>query len=446
MSSLDIIVKAYDIRGVYPDEIDEEIVEKIGWAFADFTAAGRMVVGHDMRLSSDSLVRAFIKGVTQRGDDVIDIGLASTDMLYFASGKYKSPGAMFTASHNPPEFNGIKMCLANAAPVGEGTGLQEIKALAEREVFSPVLSKGVVTRGDVIDAFAEHVRSFVDPNNFLPLRIVIDCGNGMGGLVVPKVFDSLPFEVTPLYFELDGSFPNHPADPLQPENLRDLRDTLQRVGADVGLAFDGDADRVFLIDDRARPLSGSTTTSLVAKGILAHNPREKVIHNLICSRSVPEVIRECGGEPIRSRVGHSLIKEQMAETGAIFAGEHSGHYYFRDNYRADSGLIAALLILEQICLSGQSLSELRVPVERYHASGEVNFRVNDQKAVLDKVAEHCSDGELDYLDGVTVSYPDWWFNLRPSNTEPVVRLNLEANSPVLLDEKLPEIMSLLQEC
>ena len=336
------------------------------------------------------------------------------------------------------------VCLAEAAPVGQDTGLRDVKATVERGEFPPAVSKGVVSRQDLLDAYARHVISFVDVDSLRPLKVVIDCGNGMGGLVVPPVFDRLPFEVVPLYFELDGTFPNHPADPIQIENLRDLRDALGREQADVGLAFDGDADRVFLIDDKGEPLSGSTTTALVAKGILSRNPGEKVIHNLICARSVPEVVRECGGDPVRSRVGHSFIKKLMADTGAIFAGEHSGHYYFRDNYRADSGLIAALLILEQLSLAGAPLSGLRKPLERYVASGEINFKVGDPLAVMEKVAAHFDDGEADWTDGLTITYPTWWFNLRPSNTEPLLRLNLEADDTGLLDEKLPGVLAVAQ--
>lgn len=444
MSSLDVIFKAYDIRGVYPEQIDEETVWKIGWAFADFTASGRVVVGRDMRTSSGPLADAFIEGVTAAGDDVVDLGLASTDMLYFASGRYQCPGAMFTASHNPAEFNGIKMCLAEAAPIGDETGLRDIKRRVEAGEFPRSISPGVVSRGDVMSAYIDHVLSFIDVGSLRPLKVAIDCANGMGGLIVPKAFERLPFEVMPLYFELDGSFPNHPADPIQPENLRDLQVLLQQSGADIGLAFDGDADRVFLIDDKGEPVSGSTTTALVARGILARNPREKVIHNLICSRAVPEVIRESGGEPVRSRVGHSFIKKLMADTGAVFAGEHSGHYYFRDNYRADSGLIAALVVLEQICASGEPLSELRRPLERYVSSGEINFKVADAAAKMDEVASRHTDGDVDWTDGLTVSFDDWWFNLRPSNTEPLLRLNLEASTQELLDDRLPELIAELQ--
>ncbi|MFN8103528.1 MAG: phosphomannomutase/phosphoglucomutase [Acidimicrobiia bacterium] len=446
MSSLDVIFKAYDVRGVVPDEFDEDAAWKIGWAFADFTAAGRMVIARDMRTSSEPLARAFIEGATTRGDDVIDLGLASTDMLYFASGRYEAPGAMFTASHNPAEFNGIKFCLAEAAPVGQDTGLGEIKATVERGEFPGALSKGVRSRGDVLEAYAEHVLSFIDPTTLRPLKVAVDTANGMGGLVVPEVLGRLPFEISPLYFDLDGTFPNHPADPIQPENLRDLQALVRSESCDIGLAFDGDADRVFLIDDRAEPVSGSTTTALVAKGLLSRSPGEKVIHNLICSRAVAEVVKENRGEPIRSRVGHSFIKQLMAETGAIFGGEHSGHYYFRDNYRADSGIIAALVVLDQICRSGMSLSELRAPLERYVSSGEINFKVSDATGAMHDVARDYdgTGAEIDWVDGLTVSFADWWFNLRPSNTEPLLRLNLEADDQDTLDHHLAELVEVLQ--
>lgn len=446
MSSVDVIFKAYDIRGVYPTEIDEAIVRKIGRAFALFVNAGRAVVGRDMRISSEPLARAFIEGVVSVGVDVIDIGLASTDMLYYASGKFEAPGAMFTASHNPAEFNGIKLCLSEAAPIGQDTGLVDIKsAVVQDELEDPnVLEPGVVSKGDVFDAYADHVLSFVDRHTLAPLRVAVDAANGMGGLIVPKVFGETPFELFPLYLDLDGTFPNHPANPIQPENLRDLQALLKRERCDIGLAFDGDADRVFLIDDTGSPVSGSTTTALVAKGILARNTGERVIHNLICSKAVPEVIRESGGEPIRSRVGHSFIKKLMADTGAIFAGEHSGHYYFRDNYRADSGMIAAMVVLAQISQGGVPLSELRRPLERYVSSGEINFKIKDAAAVIEAVAARFSDAQADREDGLTITYPDWWLNLRPSNTEPLVRLNVEADNADLLDRQMAEIVAVVQ--
>ncbi|MFM7225776.1 MAG: phosphomannomutase/phosphoglucomutase, partial [Actinomycetota bacterium] len=377
--SLDAIFKAYDVRGLYPDEIDEALARRIGNAFAHFTGAHRMVVGRDMRPSSEPLADAFIEGATAAGADVTDIGLCSTDVAYFAAGRLDAPAAMFTASHNPAQYNGIKLCRAGAAPVGEQTGLAQIKEMVASGVTSRGETAGKVDRVDLLEEFGEHVRSFVDPGVLSPLRVVADTANGMGGLVVPKVFAGLPFDLTVLFPELDGTFPNHPADPIQVENLADLRRAVVESKADVGLAFDGDADRVFLVDDRGEPVSGSTTTAIVAAGILDRNPGEIVVHNLICSRAVPEVVRKHGGTPMRTRVGHSFIKQVMAETGAIFGGEHSAHYYFRDNWRADSGSIAALCVLEQLCRSGVPLSELRKPFERYAQSGRARHddRVHD---------------------------------------------------------------------
>src|SRR4051812_24540379 len=347
-----------------------------------------------MRESSVPLSRAFAQGVISRGVDVIEAGLGSTDLLYFAAGSLDLPGAMFTASHNPAQYNGIKLCRAGAAPVGEQTGLTQIKEMVAAGVTSRGEVAGKVEHLDLLEAFGEHVRSFVDTSVLRPLTVVADTANGMGGLVVPKVFEGLPFTLTVLYGDLDGTFPNHPADPIQLENLKDLQRAVLDLGADVGLAFDGDADRVFLVDDQGQPVSGSTTTAIVAAGILDRHPGETIVHNLICSRALPEVIREHGGTPVRTRVGHSFIKQVMAETGAIFGGEHSAHYYFRDNWRADSGSIAALFVLEQLSRTDMPLSELRKPFERYVQSGEINSRVDDTRAVIERVAaEFASDNQ-----------------------------------------------------
>jgi phosphomannomutase len=450
MTSLPAIFKAYDVRGIYPDQIDADLCGRIGAAFARFVsreAAGaeavdRVVVAHDMRPSGPELAGAFARGVQGQGLDVVDIGLVSTDMLYFAAGRLDAPGAVFTASHNPAQYNGIKMCLAGARPIGQDSGLDRIQELASGPELPPAGRVGQRHREDLLDAFADHVRSFVDVATLAPLRVVADTANGMGGLVVPAVFFDLPLEVEVLYPELDGTFPNHPADPIQPENLRDLQKRVLEVGADVGLAFDGDADRVFLVDERAEPLSGSTTTAIVAAGLLAKEPGATIIHNLICSKAVPEVVRERGGTPVRTRVGHSFIKAVMAETGALFGGEHSGHYYFRANWRADSGLIAALVVLEQLSRAGVPLSELRRPFERYAASGEINITVADQAAVIEAVAAHYADRPQDRLDGLTVDGGDWWFNLRPSNTEPLLRLNLEAPTDAEVVERVAEVLAL----
>jgi phosphomannomutase len=440
---LDLIFKAYDIRGTYPDQLDAEICRRVGAAFARFAGAPTILIARDMRPSGPELAGAFAEGASSQGVDVVDLGLASTDLMYYASGALDAPGAMFTASHNPAGYNGIKLCLTGAKPVGEDTGLVEIKKLATEDL-PPAPATGGLSERNVLDAYAAHVRSFVDTSSLRPLKVVADTANGMGGYVAPKVFEGLPFEVEYLFQELDGTFPNHPADPIQVENLRSLQARVLETGADIGLAFDGDADRVFLVDEKAQPVSGSLTTALLAKGILAKHPGETILHNLICSKSVPEVIRESGGTPVRTRVGHSFIKAVMAETGAVFGGEHSAHYYFRDNYRADSGLIASLIVLEQLSVSGQKLSELLAPLDRWAASGEINSRVDDTGAVIERIAEQYASGEQDRLDGLTVDFGEWWFNLRPSNTEPLLRLNLEARTRADCDARTAEVLGLIR--
>jgi phosphomannomutase len=442
--ALDRIFKAYDVRGLYPDEFDEDAARRIGTAFARFTGTRAIVVGRDVRPSSPSLVAAFVDGVTSTGTDVVDIGLSTTDMLYFASGRLDLPGAMFTASHNPPSYNGLKLCRQRAAPVGEDSGLMEVRTLAERDPGPGASTPGTVETRSMLDEYVDHVLSFVDPGAMAPLTVVADAANGMAGLVLPPVFDRLPCKLVGLYLELDGTFPNHPADPIQPENQEDLRRAVFEHGADIGLAFDGDADRVFVVDERARGVSGSLITALVAEVMLEREPGAKVIHNLITSWVVPEVIREKGGQPIRTRVGHSFIKKVMADTGAIFGGEHSGHYYFRDHYRADSGLIAALMVLDRLSRAGVPLSQLLDPYRRYHASGEINSEVEDQAAAVMHVAAAFSDGRVDRTDGLTVEYDDWWFNVRPSNTEPLLRLNVEARTPKLLEEKTAAVLDVIR--
>jgi phosphomannomutase len=433
MTQFDAVFKAYDVRGTYPDQIDAAVCRAIGAAFARFAVATegatRIVLARDMRPSGIELSVAFADGVVSQGLDVVDVGLASTDLLYFASGKLDAPGAMFTASHNPAQYNGIKMCLSAAKPIGEESGLVDIKSDAEHihtDGVPDAPQRGTITSQDVLDDFVAHLHSFVDLDALRPLKVVADTANGMGGLVVPRAFAGLPFTLEVMYPELDGTFPNHPADPIQPENQRDLIARVIETGADIGLAFDGDADRVFLVDEHGNGVSGSLTTALVATRVLDKEPGATIIHNLICSKVVPEVVREHGGVPVRTRVGHSFIKQVMAETGAAFGGEHSGHYYFRDNYRADSGLITALVVLEAVSVSGKPLSELLVPLRRYSASGEINTRVDDVHAVIDRVAAIYADVPQDRLDGLTVDAGSWWFNLRPSNTEPLLRLNLEA--------------------
>ena len=436
------IFKTYDIRGQVPEEWDEDVSEAIGRGFANLVRRREpdttsVVVGRDMRPSGVSLGEALARGITAAGLNVVDLGLASTDLVYFASGHLSTPAVVLTASHNPAGYNGMKCCLSGAAPLGYDNGLNEVEVevqaelgVAMRDNEMPVRASGTVRSLDLLDAFADHVRSFVDVDRLRPLRLVVDTANGMGGLVVPAVFDSLPFTVDHLYPDLDGTFPNHPADPIQPENLRDLQTRVLATGADLGLAFDGDADRVFLVDEQARPVSGSTTTALVARGILRREPGATVLYNLICSKAVPEVVVEEGGRAIRTRVGHSLIKQAMASEGAAFAGEHSGHYYFRDNFRADSGLIAALVVLEALSVHDGRMSDLIAPLERYAASGELNAEVDNSSEVIERVADHfgnvAPEAVQDRLDGLTVDFGDWWFNLRPSNTEPLLRLNVEA--------------------
>jgi len=384
----------------------------------------------------------------EQGVDVVHLGLASTDLLYFAAGRLDAPGAMFTASHNPAQYNGVKLCLSGARPVGADTGLAEIKATAQAVLDGkgplPAERSGRATKRDLLSAFADHVVSFIDVSQLRTLRVVADTANGMGGLVVPVVFERLPLiDLEVMYGELDGTFPNHPADPLQPANQRDLQARVVSGGFDIGLAFDGDADRVFVVDETGRGISGSTTTAILATSVLRKNPGATILHNLICSRAVPEVIKEHGGIPVRTKVGHSFIKQIMAETGAVFGGEHSAHYYFLDNYRADSGLIASMLMLEEVSRVQQDLSVVRKPYERYSSSGEINTHVDDPAAVLQLVADHFSTANLDYLDGLTVDCGPWWFNLRPSNTEPLLRLNLEAPNRDECDQHVAELLSLI---
>ena len=445
---LDAIVKAYDVRGTTPDQMNDDVARALGVGFASFVGSPTVLVARDMRRTGESLVAAFAEGVTSTGANVIDLGLASTDLVYFAAGSLGLPGAMFTASHNPAQYNGAKFCLSGARPVGIESGLAEVRETARRVLAgsgpSAAAARGTVSTRDMLDEFADHVVSFVDPGAIAPMKVVADTANGMGGLIVPAVFSRLAsVELEVMYGELDGTFPNHPADPIQPANQRDLQARVVSGGFDVGLAFDGDADRVFVVDEKGRGLSGSTTTAILAAAVLRTNPGATVLHNLICSRAVAEVIRENGGNPVRTKVGHSFIKQVMAETGAVFGGEHSAHYYFRDNYRADSGIIASLLVLAEMSRAGEPLSAVRVPFERYEASGEINTEVADTAAVIDKVAASFADRPQDRLDGLTVDCGDWWFNLRPSNTEPLLRLNLEAATRAECDEHVAEILTMV---
>ncbi|MFK0108760.1 phosphomannomutase/phosphoglucomutase [Streptomyces sp. NPDC091217] len=451
-ADLSQIVKAYDVRGVVPDQWDEALAELFGAAFVQVTEATAIVVGHDMRPSSPGLSRAFARGAAARGVDVTEIGLCSTDQLYYASGALGLPGAMFTASHNPAQYNGIKMCRAGAAPVGQDTGLSEIRELAERwsqeGAPEPAATPGTITTRETLSDYAAHLRSLVDLTSIRPLKVVVDAGNGMGGHTVPTVFEGLPLTLVPMYFELDGTFPNHEANPLDPANLVDLQQRVRAESADLGLAFDGDADRCFVVDENGDPVSPSAITALVAVRELARNGgKGTVIHNLITSWTVPEVVRENGGTPVRTRVGHSFIKAEMARSGAIFGGEHSAHFYFKDFWNADTGMLAALHVLA--ALGGQSgpLSSLVDQYDRYVGSGEVNSTVADQQASLAEIRAAYGDrGDvtLDDLDGLTVTGADWWFNVRPSNTEPLLRLNAEARDEATMTKVRDEVLAIIR--
>lgn len=451
MADLSQLVKAYDVRGVYPDQLDDRLAELFGAAFVQVTGARAIVVGHDMRPSSPGLAASFARGAVSRGADATIIGLCSTDQLYYASGKLDLPGAMFTASHNPARYNGIKMCRAGAAPVGQDTGLAEIRTLVEGWLETgappPAARPGTTARRDTLTDYAAHLLSLVDLSAIRPLKVVVDAGNGMGGHTVPTVFEGLPLDVVPMYFELDGTFPNHEANPLDPKNIVDLQARVRTEGADLGLAFDGDADRCFVVDERGEGVPPSAITALVAARELAKHPGGTVIHNLITSWSVPEVVREQGGVPVRTRVGHSFIKQRMAETGAIFGGEHSAHYYFRDFWNADTGMLAALHVLAALGGQDGPLSELVSSYDRYAGSGEINSTVDDQTARTAAVREAFTGREgvtFDELDGLTVTGTEWWFNLRPSNTEPLLRLNVEARDEVTMTKIRDEALTLIR--
>lgn len=439
--------KAYDIRGrTDTGDLDAALCELVGSALVELLDSDRVAVGRDVRTSSPGLFEGLARGITTAGADVIDLGEVPTDAVYYYSGAHDVPGAMITASHNPPMYNGIKLCRAGAAPIGADTGLAEIRAMVEEGRRHVADAPGSVERVDAVAGYVEHLFSIVDPSEIGPLRVAVDGGNGMAGVALERVFDRIPADLTGLYLEPDGTFPNHPADPLVPENLADLEALMRQGEYDLGVAFDGDADRAFFLDDRARPLSGSTVTSLLARRLLEGRPGEKVVHNLITSKAVPEIVTECGGIPIRTRVGHSYIKTVMAETNAIFGGEHSAHYYFRDNYRADSGMLAMLHLMAILSSADQPLSSLRGEVERYAASGEINFEVTDTDAAMRLVEEsEASSASIDRLDGLTVDYGDAWFNLRPSNTEPLLRLNVEGPDADRVADIVERVRAILEE-
>jgi phosphomannomutase len=445
------IFKAYDIRGIYPDALNEDVARKIGRAYVNYLelSGSRVVVGRDMRLSSPALEEAFIQGVTEAGADVLDIGLVSTDALYFAVGHLEEPGgAMITASHNPKEYNGLKLCREDAIALSGEEGIFQIRDLISSDKLpkEPEYS-GSVEESDITAEYAEHCLSFINTEDLRPLKIVVDAGNGMAGKMLPPIFERLPFEVVPMYFELDGSFPNHPPNPIEPENMEELQERVVAEDADFGAAFDGDADRVFIVDEKGVTISGDLLATLVAKNVLEKEPGATIIYSAVCSKALPELVRREGGRPVRTKAGHSIIKPQMRSNNAAFGGEHSGHFYFRDNYFADSGIIAMLIVAELVGRQQGSLSELLDPIDPYIRSGEINFEVEDQAATLEKVEEHYAkreDAEIDHLDGLTVDLGDWWFNLRPSNTEPLLRLNIEARDRATIERERDEILELVR--
>ena len=448
-ANLHAIFKAYDVRGLVPEQLDDTLARATGRAYVRVVGATTVVVGHDMRPSSPGMAGAFADGATEAGADVILVGLASTDQLYFASGHLGHPGVMFTASHNPAQYNGIKMCRANAVPIGVETGLAEIRDAVAAGDTPAAPRQGTISHHDVLDAYAAHLLSLA-PVAGRRLKVVVDAGNGMAGHTAPAVFDRLGddrVEIVPMYFELDGTFPNHEANPIDPDNLVDLQARVVAERADIGLAFDGDADRCFLVDERGRAVSPSTLTALIAARELAKEPGATVIHNLITSRAVPELVSELGGVAVRTRVGHSYIKATMAETDAVFGGEHSGHFYFRDFWRADSGMLAALHALAALAEADRPLSELLGEYERYVVSGEINSTVDDQGEVMAEIERVYAGRDAtttDHLDGLTVTHEDWWFNVRPSNTEPLLRLNAEGRDAATMAEVRDSVLTLIR--
>jgi phosphomannomutase len=440
------IFKSYDVRGIYPSEINEDVAYQIGRCFVALLGAKTVVAGRDMRPSGRNLFEAFARGAGEAGADVVDVGLVSTDALYFAVGKYGyDGGVMITASHNPATYNGMKFTREQAQAISLETGLAQVRDQIASGTLPPKAAKpGGITQKFILDDFAQHCLSFIDPAQIKPFKIAIDAGNGMAGETVPHIFKHLPCEVVPLYFELDGSFPNHPASPIEPENMADLQAAVRKHGCDLGAAFDGDADRMFIVDEKGDLIDGSTVTALVALNTLKRHPGSKILYNLICSRSVPELIAKNGGIPIRSQVGHSLIKKTMREEDIVFGGEHSGHFYFRDNWYADSGMIALMQCLELFSQAGKPVSEVIAPIDTRFRSGEINSTVKDIPAKLKELQEHYKDASIDHLDGVTISYPHWWMNVRPSNTEPLLRLNVEGDTKELMERNRDEALELIR--
>lgn len=440
------IFKAYDIRGTVPEQFKPEYAYYIGFFLTNFLGANNIAVGRDMRLSSNEIFEHLARGINDSGTNVIDLGLTSTDALYFAVGRFDyDGGVMITASHNPKEYNGLKICRKNAEPLSGNNGLGQIlKMIHEGEEIVKSPSRGSVIRKEILEDYVNHCFSFIDLSKIKPFKIVIDAGNGMAGLILPPVLEKLPVDGTRLYFELDGTFPNHPASPIEPENLVDLQKVIIEEKSAFGVAFDGDADRMFLVDRNGRQVRGDMCTALVAKSLLTKHPGETVLYNLICSKAVPELVERMGGKAIRTRVGHALIKPLMKKHNAIFGGEHSGHFYFRDNWFADSGLIAFLVCLELLSIENRPLDELIKELNPYFQSGEINTRVDSVQEKINQVKQAFSDGEQDDLDGLTVRYQDFWFNLRGSNTEPLIRLNVEANSTKFLEEKVAMLLKIIR--
>ncbi len=441
------IFGAYDVRGVYGDTLHEETAYRIGRAAAQYLNVSEIAVGRDMRVSSPQIAAALIRGISEQGVNVIDLGQVTTDGLYFAVGKFNyAAGAMVTASHNPGKYNGIKFCRAQAFPISLETGLADIRDLAVSGNFAEPKQQGQITQRDVIDDFVQHALSFIDVKKIKPLKVVIDAGNGMAGLIMPRVFKHLPCKLVPLYFELDGTFPHHQASPIEPENMVDVQKKVREVGADIGAAFDGDADRMFPVDEHGDLVDGSMVTAMVANSLLKKNPGSTILYNLIVSKSVPELIAKLGGKGLRTRVGHSFIKAKMREANGIFGGEHSGHFYFRDNWFADSGLIALLIMLELVSVENKPLSEIIKPLDNRFRSGEINSTVKDAKAKIQALKEHFGSTAttVDDLDGLTFDYGDWWFNVRSSNTEPLLRLNLEAKDKFQLEQRRDEVLAFIR--
>ncbi len=441
------IFKAYDVRGIYGQNLTDEGAYLIGCAVAQYLNVPEIAVGRDMRLSSPQIAAALMRGITDQGVNAIDLGLTTTDGLYFAVGKFNYPaGAMITASHNPGKYNGMKFCRAQAFPISLDTGLADIRDLAVSGNFTKSTQKGQIIQHDITEDYVHHALSFIDVNKIKPLKVVIDAGNGMAGMMMPHVFKYLPCELVPLYFELDGNFPNHPASPIEPENMEDVQRKVRETGANLGAAFDGDADRMFPVDEHGNLVDGSMVTAMVANSLLRKYPGSTILYNLIVSKSVPALVNELGGKPVRTRVGHSFIKAEMRGLNAIFGGEHSGHFYFRDNWFADSGLIAFLILLELVSEQDKPLSEIIKPLDRGKRSGEINSTVSDAQARLKALEEQYSKGALsvDHLDGLTIDYGTWWFNVRPSNTEPLLRLNIEASNQALMEEKRTELLTFIR--